>query len=327
MDEEIKDLGAKVSTAFKDRAKKFHFASMLVKGLLVAGGAAFAGIAQFVSWPPDQQPTTWQIIGIAATVIVFIGGLFVVFTESDASDELALSQEALQKAQAALRDADVIFEVESELERVIELYQAASILREMIENSTVAATGDDSKIAVDVIKLAGRSLAIAAGFQQNDRWTICIYKVVRDATTGEELAECVAHKRALDTDISTARSWPIGQGVAGLACLTKREQIIPDMHAPELQNLLGAQALSRSGDNDRYKSMAAFPIIPVGSGGAVWGVATATNDREGHFNHVDEGNIKYEEAIRMLAEFMGLALSVRAAHMRGAAPAVPATTP
>jgi len=326
MEDDIRDLAAKVSEAFKARSKRFHFASLLVKAALVSGGAALAGVAQFVSWKPDEPPTTWQIVGILATIVVFVGGLFVVFTESDASEELALSQAAVQRAQEALREVEVILEIEAEGERVIELYQAASILGEMIESSTLAAVGDDTKIAFDMMQLAGRSLAIACGFAQNDRWTICIYKVVKDTATGEENLVCVGHKRALDCDITSARKWPMGEGVAGLTAYTKRKQIIPDLHAPELQNLLGAHGLSRDGDGERYKSMAAFPIIPLGTG-QLWGVATATNDREGHFNHVDEAQIKYEEAIRMLAQHMGLALSVRAAHMRSMSSTAPVPAP
>lgn len=313
MEDEIIQLYDRVTATANERASLTRRASLFVKGLLVTVGAFIAGVAQFATWKPGTPPEPAQIIGIAACIIILIGGFFVLLTEEDATKALAVAHEATKKSLIAGQQYDSYYELEEQFERLIELYQAARIMTTAVEQSTDVAVGAEAKIALDMMELAGRSLSISAGFQQNDRWTICIYQHVQDAQGAHLL--CAAHKRAIECKIESARKWPIGSGAAGLAFTRGKEIIIPDMQAAEMRPLLNTDGQDRATDDDRYKSMVVVPITVRGRA-TPWGVVTATNDRVDHFNYTDEGGLKHEEPIRLLAEFMSLAISVRDAHMR-----------
>ncbi|WIA58260.1 GAF domain-containing protein [Sphingobium sp. WTD-1] len=321
MEDEIVQLYDRVTAAASARARVIRTASRYVKGVLVTVGAFVAGVAQFATWKAGTDPDPAQIIGIAACIVVLIGGIFVMVTEEDATKALDVAQEATKKALVASQQYESYYELEEDFERLIELYQAARIMTTAVEKSTDVAVGGEAKIALDMMELAGRSLSIAAGFQQNDRWTICIYQYIENGDGG--LLKCVAQRRAIECNIETARTWPTGSGAAGMAYTRGKEVIIPDMQAPEMRPILNTDGQDRPSDDDRYKSMVVMPITVRGRKNA-WGVVTATNDRTEHFSYAEQSGIKPEEPIRLLTEFMSLAISLRDAHMRRTANQLPA---
>jgi hypothetical protein len=203
--------------------------------------------------------------------------------------------------------------------------KASAIMRRLVKESTIASIGSDIKLAKDFIELAGRSLTIASGFEQNDIWTIGIYCAQKNQETGVDELICVAQTRAIICDIAKARVWQTGLGVIGVTFQNKKPQIIPNMFAPELQNIFSIDGERLSGDNSNYKSMVAYPIIPTSSE-VPWGVATATSDRMEHFNHNGEGYLNHEEPIKVLADFMALAISIREAYHRHTDASLPAVT-
>jgi GAF domain-containing protein len=85
------------------------------------------------------------------------------------------------------------------------------------------------------------------------------------------------------------------------------EIIIPDMFAPELGNAFELGDKARPYDRERYRSMAAIPIV-VGGGTAPWGAAIATSSRPGHFHDEHVDGVATAEPIRAIAAMTALAV-------------------
>lgn len=288
-------------------------ASKYVKGVLIVVGALVAGVAQFVTWPANGHPSTAQIAGIGACLAVFVGGLFVLFTEQDAAEAVKVADKAVEAAREAEDRLNDITELANEMERLAETYQLCLTMRGALEQSGVGSVGtiDDSMVALfDII---ARPLSIACGFAQSDRWTIGIYKAVNGAEAGKAELRCIAHDRAIKCEIGEARSWPEGVGIAGIAYTNKREIVIPDLREEGVKAVFGPRDHVRPYDADRYVSMVSVPIIVAGRE-KPWGVVNATSDQAGHFAASKSPGFKYDEPIRALAAFAALAVAMRDAQ-------------
>jgi hypothetical protein len=307
-------LSSRIVTEFSRRAKSFSVASLFVKGVLITVGGTAATALQFFNWPAGGHPEWTNIAGIAASVLVMIGGFFVLVTEKDTSQQLALAHRAVEWAKNVEAELAISYEIDSEFDRIISLHQAAEIMRGRVERFAVDAVTDDDKIAADMMKLAGRLLYIAAGFSPKDQWTMCLYKREVDAE-GNAYLRCVAQKRAIECELHEARTWPVGEGVVGMAQMRRREIIVPDMLLPEAVAMMGSGAIRRENDDDRYRSMIAIPVR-VGDIEEPWGVASATNDRKEHFNYESDQGVNAAEPIRLLSRYMALAVAVRGAHSK-----------
>jgi GAF domain-containing protein len=154
------------------------------------------------------------------------------------------------------------------------------------------------------------------GFEQADRWTICVFYGDIDQREGRRVLRCVAHARAIECDISEARTWPEGVGVGGVAYANAREVIVPDLVDEAMGTVFDLGDRKRSYDEERYRSLAAVPIL-VDRGEKPWGVVIATNDRPHHFN-VEGTGVRTVEAVRALAGMVALAVSVSRAAPRAA---------
>jgi hypothetical protein len=121
------------------------------------------------------------------------------------------------------------------------------------------------------------------------------------------LLECIAHARKIQCDLSNARAWPEGVGVAGVAFSMKNEITIPDMNAAELGTVFKLNAEARTYDYARYRSMVAVPIR-VGSDDIPWGVAVVTSDKPHHFNVEPSDGVPTSEPIRAIAAMAALAV-------------------
>lgn len=307
--DELQELAGGIAARFKARSVRHFAASIIVKIVLIIGGSALAGLAQFTQFPEGSSPTAWQVVGMAATGLVALGGIFMAITESDASKELEMARAAVEQAQTYASAFDEFERYENDLLRSTELYAAINAMREVVEQ-TIGEGGKDEIAAIKTImETAGRSLAVACGFEQADRWTICVYKAQLDATShGMELV-CAAHRRAIECDLTEARKWPEGVGTAGMAYSNGREIIVPDMSASELGTVFDLGIRKKGYDSDRYKSIATIPIR-TSRDGKPWGVVVATNDRANHFYVDHKPGIQPAEAARALAAMIGLAVVV-----------------
>lgn len=303
------DLRTRVTAAFVSRARSAHLASRLYKGVFFALAAGIAGAMQFVSWSAGEHPTTAQLIGISATVVVLVASIVSVITERDSSAELAIAQQAITRTQELEDEVRETIELWPDIDRMIALYQATKVMRDVIEQATVAMAGDESALIATLLRLSARLIVVAAGFTLGDQWTVCFFRA--DQVVGDCRYELrmIAHDRTIPCDINAARVWPEGVGVAGVAFSNRQEMVIADLASNQVRAIFQPPQLVRPYDDDRYRSMVAVPISVEGLD-RPWGIITATNDRVAHFNHDHSSGLKPEEAIRALADYAALAIAM-----------------
>lgn len=302
------ELGERVSRLLERRAGRFKWASRYVKGAFILVGALVSGVAQFAQVPQGQSPSTVQVAGMAASLLVFLGGLFVLIIDEDASEDLVTARAATEAARDALEAVHVLEGRDETLKRVTSLYLAMAEMRRVIERAVTAKLALTATIRLMFVS-AERLLAVAAGFAQSDRWTLCIYKAFEDPAGGRDYLVCVDHARAIKCDVAKARRWAEGVGVAGIAYATRQDIVVPNMHTFGIGSLFNVAGQTRDYDQDRYRTTAAFPIRVDGMP-KPWGVVVATNDRYDHFN-LDEGpGLQTSEAVRLVSSMMALAVSV-----------------
>lgn len=290
-------------------------ASKFVKGVFVTLGAAIAGIAQFATWPAGTDPTGAQVTGIAACIVVFFGGIFVLLTEQDASEAVKVADKAVEAARDAEERLGVVDAIENEMERLAETYQLCLTMRGALEQSVVGTVGTVEDTIASLFDIIARPLSIACGFAQADRWTIGVYKAVPSEEQGKAILRCIAHDRAIKCELNEARSWPEGVGIAGIAYTNGREIVVPDLRDEGVKAVFGPRGLVRPYDADRYVSMVAVPIMVAGRE-KPWGVVNATSNRSGHFATSKAPGFKYDEPVRALAAFAALAVAMWDAQNR-----------
>jgi GAF domain-containing protein len=303
-----REIKERVSELFEKRAKRFKRASFFVKIFLIASGAAVAGIAQFADVAPDQEFSVAKIVGIAASLIAFVGAIFDLITNEDASEELIaarLAADEVSEIREFLGQSEIYEEI---IEQQLSLYQSVISMRGAIERGAVSRESSEIVIKT-MLTLSSRSLPVALAFSQADCWTVCVYQAEPRADGGRDVLRCIAHTRAIPCEISQARVWEEGVGVSGIAYATRQEIIVPDMRAAGLGSVFNVASDTRDYDSDRYRSMA---VVPVKVDGQLrpWGVVVATNDRENHFLLEEGGGLQSAEAVRALAGMVALAVAV-----------------
>jgi hypothetical protein len=209
------ELGHLRSTLIEVRgthARSIERATKYVKGVLIVGGAFIAGVAQFVTWPTGGTPDPSQVVGIAATVCVLVGGVMVLLTEKDAAAAVEIAQRAVDQAQEAegrLENLDEFFDT---FGRAIETYQMCLTLRGALEQAGIGSVGSTDDLIRSLFELVSRAVTIASAFEQADRWTIGIYKAEPGLEPGKVELKCIAHDRAIKCEVGEARVWPRAWG-------------------------------------------------------------------------------------------------------------------
>lgn len=222
----------------------------------------------------------------------------------DASTALDQATSHEREFESRLHELELMFD---DFSKYIEIYQSVKLMRDALE----AAASDhmsESEICALLIRASQRSLRIAMGFQTEHLATICIYK----AEIGQGRAElvCVAHWREIDCEVAGARRWPEGLGVAGI-CYAKSDFVfVPDVKADGFSSVFAGQgANSRSYDAEQYRSMAAAPILVQGDS-KPWGVVVATVNESNHFCVDNDGGLRPDEGVRLLANMVALGVAM-----------------
>jgi hypothetical protein len=316
-------LREKLNTVTVSRLRAAWRASKYQRAIFIAGAAGTAGAAQFWTWPVGTSPTNAQVVGIVATFVVAIAAIGTIIGDRDASKEIAVAQDALKRAETSQERLDEILRLAPDTDRMIALHQATRLMRDAIEQSTVAMTGDETNLVALLLTIAKQQLALAAGFNLADQYTMCVYKA-RPAADGCRFElHLIEHDRAIPCDKESARVWPEGRGVAGIAFSKSAEIVVEDLATDDAKAIFSTpeRELRRDYDDDRYRSIVATPIKVVPDG-RPWGMVVATIDRVGHFNHAQEQGLKPEQAIRALAGFAALAVAVIRARDRAHGPSL-----
>lgn len=294
---------------FKRRAQRFRRSSIFVKVGLVGVASGVAAVAQFVQIPANGTLTIWQAIGIAASIVVATGGIFVVFTEQDATEELAEAQNAIDEFRSRISDLfEEMSDEQGASERAIHLYQSVFLMRGAIEVAAVTTSVSLEALIEGLLEATEWTLPLALGFEQANRWTVCIYRA--EPSESRTILRCVAHRRAIRCPLSDARVWRDGVGVVGTAYANDREIIVPDLLTDGLGTIFSlSNGDTKSYDDDRYRSIMASPIKIEGLD-RPWGVVVATNDVPSHFTPDGEPGFRPAEAVRGLSGMVALAVAV-----------------
>jgi hypothetical protein len=287
---------------------RIKHASFYVKAAFVVLASAVVSALQFLQIAPGQTMTAVQAGGLTGSIVLFFGGVFVLITEEDATEELSVARQALEAARSAEAAVQSYEERDETLKRVTHLYLAAGEMRRVLEKAATSHLSLKATLGL-MLESTSRLLPVAASFAQSDRWTICVYKGFPDPAGGRDSLVCVDHLRAISCSVARARRWAEGVGVAGISYATRGDIIVPNLHTFGLGTLFNVAGQSRDYDADRYRSTAAFPIMVDGRE-KPWGVVVATNDRYDHFNLDQEPGLQTSEAVRLVASMTALAVAI-----------------
>ena len=324
--DELKDVRAAVDDRAQVLASRNWKASIFVKIVLISLAALLSAIAQFADVPSGSSISNWGVIGIFASMLIFLGAVFVIWTEHDSSIELREAQKALLKAEEKEKEnmkakseynevmdkiEDFVSDSDLALSRATSLYNATMAMRSVIEGSIQAMPIDEVQILDTLVRVCRFPLPVAMGVEQRQQWTICIYRAEPETLGSSRIVlRIVAHLRAVECKASEARVWPAGVGVTGIAYANRREIIVPDAFGEGVGSTfeLGGD-LNRDYDLERYRSYVAVPVF-VGSDDMPWGVVVGTNDVPDHFSSDHDTGVRASEAIRALAGMVELGVSV-----------------
>jgi hypothetical protein len=302
----LDDLEEEVASAFEERSKRFVRASLFIKGVVIAGGAAAATIAQFMMDMPDS-PTgvPWsRIIGIGSSIIVFIGGLILAVTETDASEELQKAREAILTARSVLSQNSRLLQFRRRYQNLIAANEAQRTWADF-SHSRLRQTGTSEEDTVkEMLEDTGHSLSISCGFEQNDIWSIAIQRPVDE--NGTKVLRPIAHKRAVDCSLDKARSWPSDVGISARCFQTRTPVLVGDMKDPAVQSALGTQSVQP----DVYRSIYAHPII-LQDEDECWGVLIATSNVRNHFSKSQLPSEEHHSSLAQFVTMAQLALGIR----------------
>jgi hypothetical protein len=245
---------------------------------------------------------------MASALIVALGATFIAITDEDASIELALARNALDVARDTQERYEDLSRIVFELDKAIELHRVAILARGVIEQSTRQPSVTETGLIAAMLEACERSIPIAMGMAQADRWTFCVYKA-EEGAAGEVVLSCIAHARAIKCDVASARKWTAGTGLVGAAYANRSEAIVEDLQVPSLKAVFGTAANTQKPDDvNLYRAMVAVPVMVAGME-RPWGVVTATNDRPGHFSPEPDVGIDPSETVRTMAMMIELAVA------------------
>lgn len=299
----------RLNDAILSRLASAKVASTAFRLIFFAGAAAVAGVCQYTTWPVNSPPTTSQVVGICATIVVFLAAMVSILTDKDATSELDCAQRAMHAAEQLQERIDQSLRLWPDVETMVALHNSIMLMRDNLESACASAVVIDDLLS-KMLTSVERTLPAAARFTYSDPWTICLYKAQETSQgSGRYELVLVEHLRAIKCEKSSARAWPEGKGVSGIAFTNASEIQIPDMTETSAVALYNSAGVGRQYDHDRYRSMVVVPILVRGMT-RPWGVVAATSSNVGHFNHEFEDGLKPIEAIRAVSRYAALAVAM-----------------
>lgn len=323
---ELPELAAEISELIRARASRFYAASNFIKIVLVIGGSVVAGVAHFMNGEQVHGPLPLSnAVGIFASVLVGIGGVFLFIADRDTSSDLEAARKAIETAtetQLVLdREESGAYEREREhaiaLNRAIELYAAMDQMRSVVHSVLGAAQVHEIKALEFLLESCSRSISIASGFllsEELDPWALD-HRDLPSRTRCRNRPYYVAlhcPSSLNPCDISRARVWPEGVGVAGAAYASGIEIVVPDIQSEEIGNRFDISTMARGEDKTRYRSLAAFPVnLDSAPQSRPWGVVTVSSDQPGHFHSDHRAGIRTIEGARALTGMVAVIIQAK----------------
>ncbi len=288
-------------------AKAVGRASTFVKIALVLGGSIMIAFAQCATLPASSGWPIWTTVGLIGTALALVGGLFLAFTEPSAARALAQAHKALEDAREAEADYDDVIFYINEVKRATELYGATMLMRLALETFLAGSDPNFDLIPSTLLEVSDHQLLVALDFQVAQHWSIGVYRVETQANGGRVM-RCVAQRRSIKCDIKGARLWPEGRGAGWIALTNGNDVVIPDIKSPAMGTIF--DGMLKLGDVDRFRSVAAVPIV-LAHTGEKWGAVVATSDQEDHFSIDDRPGVRPIEGAKALGGMVALAMAAR----------------
>ncbi len=303
---ELRAVGTDVGRLQHRRGVREYYAYLLLKGVLIIGASSVVGVAQFMARPANEPLGNWGVAGVIVAVVIGIAGIVSIIRETIAPDELEQARRALAIAKVYDELAQNLGFLLKQNDRGAELFRSMELMRQSIQIAHEFDLNDEQGRIELLMSVSDPTLFLVFDFAFGERWSLSVYKAEDDPDCCQALV-CRATKRSIKPSKGATRRWPVGVGFAGIALARGRELVISDLADKALGSLNNLpEGLERPEDADRYRSVAAVPII-VGDG--VWGVAVATSDQAGRFHDEEEGGVRNVEAVRALAGMVGLAVA------------------
>lgn len=292
----------------------------LRKRLQVVGplcGTALAGVCQVAARLATSG--SWPAIfnAISGALIIVVVVIAILLTLSDKSGPEALAEAEKAQDEVVSRDAEIERQ-QAEIDALAEdfswlttLLATTIALRDVVGDVLTSGPGDQaaqSNRLGTMLDLALSNKFILFGIE-DERWNFGIYL---PDERGETLLCKACRRRDRADENAEHRAWPKGMGHIGRAFGEAREFVAEDVKQPAVEAYFVAPPpLGRPDDSDRYRSIAALPIL-IGSPPPL-GVLVATSDMPGRFKPpgaIGGGGPDTVEPLRALAAALAMLLTV-----------------
>ena len=226
--------------------------SLVVKLVLVAGGAFVAALAKFL--PFETSPVNVKdAIGAAGAIALLFLDKNLAGSLTDAADAAA----ELQRVVAATAQLARRFEeAEARDGRARALRRVSEKLRDSVEQLLWLAPMDESATMAELLDVALEELQLAMDLGPEDRWTISIYR----AEPGPILRRVASRRAERLEEKAFAREWGPGEGHIGMTFLRSDAVILEDVADPAILHALNTPTAKHFPDDaKRYRSIAPRP--------------------------------------------------------------------
>jgi hypothetical protein len=254
--------------------------------IFTLAGTAIASLLQLFA-KASTDPTWVSAANIASGVVIFavlIVNLLLLLAETDSAAILAAAHDSEEKCSllgAKIASLDALSNTQQEgLKWLSVLYSTSLALRDfvgpLVTRPLDAATKKQRFDEMLDVVLSQKTDLFGIG---DERFNFAIYL----PDTEQKVLNCFSCRRRDRADEESAhRAWPVGHGHVAKSFLDGKELIASDVKDVAIEAYFRAPAdLARPDDSERYRSMAAVPIM-IGAAKPL-GVLIATSDIPGRF--------------------------------------------
>lgn len=278
-------------------------------GLVILGGG-LAVVGGFIPAPAENEFPLKPILGIGGALMAITGGILLALIEQKSAEDLTQARESLELAKSFLSNREQVQNQFKEMRRLDRkrrsLITALNTMREAAEQAAYKNETDAKTTINTALDVSINQLLSAMGYDAGEYYSVSIFKVEQD-DDASELSLLVDKRANRNEERESSRTWKKGEGFTGAAWQRNSEVIVRDTSSSESKSAFYIpDKKQRSNDDDRYRSIASFPIR-VGDPPEIWGVVTITSDHVGRFSEdSNDGTTENVDAARSIAGMVAL---------------------
>lgn len=219
-------------------------------------------------------------------VFAFVCGVSLLFTDASNAKLLVEADKALEYADEVTELADEFVddleESTSQLVRAQIVYDTTTAFANAVDQALIGPLDEDQRIKLlyTLLEVLIRNKNELFGMG-DEQWNFAVY----EWDDAKQLLVCRACRRMSKADEEAHhRDWAKGQGQVGKTFHDRRRFICPDGHDPKLDQYFTApNGQTRASDKDKYRSIAAFPVMLTPNSEPT-GVVIASSDQPNRFD-------------------------------------------